>query len=132
MKPKNDETPISPTPRLKRARSNDEKRLRNLSKYPLLPPCTSCKLDCSTKFSEEKRSEIRHSFRSLDFEDRRHWLNQHVLLLDVNRKKQSTVNPDKRNRTLLYLLPSSDNTLTQVCKPMFLASLGARSDGIVM
>ena len=109
-----------------------KKKQRNLTKYPLLPPCSSCKLECHTKISDEKRSEIRHAFRGIDFEDRRHWLDKHVLLLDVKNKQSSAANPNKRNRTLMYLLPTGENHLTQVCKVMFLATLGARSDGIVM
>ena len=131
--PQINETGISLNPRRKRLRSKDDIIKRNLSKYPLLPPCsTSCKLNCKSKLAEEKRSEIRHAFRSLEFEGRRQWLNEHVSLIDVKRKKSSTANPDKRNRTLLYTLPSTNNELTHVCKVMFLATLGARSDGIVM
>ena len=87
----NSETILSPNERRKRPRSKTDILNRNLSKYPLLPPCqTNCFLSCKENIEEETRSQIRHNFRSMEFEDRRKFLNEYVTVLDVKRRKKNT------------------------------------------
>ena len=89
-------------------------------------------MNCTERLEETHRSKIRHEFRSSDFQERRQWLNAHVMIQTVKKKKKTTKNPEFRNHTLIYTLPMPDGSAIRVCKAMFLSSLGARSDGIVM
>ena len=133
MEEQSAKTQISPKAPRKRARSKSDKAKRNLLKYPLLSACTSkCSLNCAEEISEEHRSEIRHSFRSLDFDGRRQWLDAHVSVLGVKKKKKSAQNPRARNHSLLYTLPMPNAINKRVCKVMFLATIGAKCDSIVM
>ena len=57
---------------IKRARTEDEKRIRNLQKYKLQPPCPStCRRKCSSSFKEEYRQDILTYYWSLNFAQRR-------------------------------------------------------------
>ena len=118
----------------KRARSESQKRERSLEKHQLLPPCQeTCKLKCWDNFDDVLRSDICRKFRSLNFVERRLWLDKHISIEDVKRRTV-TAQPAEtlgRNHTLLYTLPLPDGTTQRVCKTMFKATLGTKSDGII-
>ena len=132
MSDKENVAPLSPKKSRKRFKSPDERREWNLKKYPLLAPCKmNCRLNCNSKLSEESRSEIRHSFRSLDFAQKRLWLNSYVTLLGVKRRSKTANSNVSRNFSVLYTLPLQSGGATRVCKTIFLAIIGATCDSIV-
>ena len=123
---------LSPTERPKRIRKKADIVKRNLSKYPLLPPCkSSCPFQCSERLDEDHRQDIRSIFRSKLFDGRRPWLDANISILNVKQRK-TTSNLNLRNNHLLYTLPAKDGTKIRVCKVMFMATLGAKSDSIIM
>ena len=124
---------ISPTTKQNAASKNESYAQHFRAKYPLLPPCNSkCSLSCTEKVDNDFRHGIWYKFRSFRFKERRQWLDAHVTVLNVKKRKRNTLKARLRKYSLLYTLPKPDGTEVRVCKKMFLATLGARTDGIVM
>lgn len=102
-----------------------------MEKYKLLPPCR-CKLNCFETFDEGCRQDILKLYWSKNFGERRQWLDSYIKLSDVGRRTNNGMDLEfKRKRTLLYSLPEMDGTCKHVCKKMFMATLGLKSDGII-
>jgi len=115
--------------RKKRARTAEQKRERNLRKYPLLRPCAlACKKRCSKSLTDEHRQLINRQFWSLSFCSRRSWLDSHIRLLTVARRRGKAA---KRNVSLSYSLPLDNGTKAPVCKAMFM-SLGIKNDAVII
>ena len=124
---------ISPTTKQNAASKNESYAQHFRAKYPLLPPCNSkCSLSCTEKVDKDFRHGIWYKFRSFRFKERWQWLDAHVTVLNVKKRKRNTLKARLRKYSLLYTLPKPDGTEVRVCKKMFLATLGARTDGIVM
>ena len=84
-----DETLSSPKPTPKQLKSKGARAERDLRKYPLLPPCNSkCRLSCSERVDSGLRRQIWHKFRSGSFEERRNFLNAHVNVTGIQRRKK--------------------------------------------
>ena len=68
----NDETVLSPPPRPTQIRSKAGRALRELKKFPILPPCNSkCRFTSSENIDLGLRHEIWNKFRKGSFEERR-------------------------------------------------------------
>ena len=128
----NDETVLSPPPRPTQIRSKAGRAIRELKKYPILPPCNSkCRFTCSENIDSGLRHEIWKKFRNGSFEERRSFLNANVNIVGVKRRKPTALDHGRRKHSMLYFLPKENGELIQVCKTMFLHTLGARTDGIL-
>ena len=115
-----------------RARTETEKRMRNLQKYQLQPPCSSqCRRKCTESSNEVHRLDILTNYWSLTFVKRREWLDRHIQLGSVARRRNNSTGEPKRNHSLLFFLPLPDGGIGQVCKRMFLSTIGLRSDSII-
>ena len=117
----------------------------NLEKHALLAPC-SCKKGCADDFPEADRENIRQHFWQSQFHGRRSFFSSHITIKPVKRRREksgqmsekketeeeATEKKAKKSRTLEYSLPrNNDGTSTQVCKAMFLHTLGMKTDGMV-
>lgn len=121
---------VEPKTKLKRQRSRAEEAEYLRAKYPVLPACAAkCRQECSTNISDADRQAVNHSYWGLTFNERRLWFDSHILITPV--KQRTSGNVDfKRSHTLGYSLPIG-NTKKSVCKAMFLATLGLKTDGRV-
>ena len=68
-------------------------------------------------------------FWSLSFSQRRLWFDGHILIESIKHRTPSK-NEITRNHSCKYWLPKGF-TRIKVCKPMFLSTLGLKSDGMV-
>lgn len=117
----------------KKERKNKEERVA--VKYKLLPPCkTNCRRKCSLKFNEVLREQIRAKFWSLNFTGRRLFFDTYIKQMKVKYRYQEASN--EKSCTLQYFFPlkknetgSSENV--QVCKVLFLHTLGLKTDGMI-
>lgn len=102
-------------------------------KHLLLPPCdASCRLKCSLRYSPEIRQAVLTRFWGGNFEAQRLFLLRHIQIHQITAKHQSNrARQDVRQRRFSqqYMLEDDDNTALQVCKTMFLHTLGLRTDG---
>ncbi|KAG1656357.1 hypothetical protein GQR58_024008 [Nymphon striatum] len=115
----------------KRAYTDIQKSQRNKEKYQLLPACSpNCKFKCGEKFDKAYRKEINTRFWTLNFSERRQWLDSHINLNQIKRRT-TTSDTVKRNVSLTFSLPTLDGSKQKVCKKMLLATLGFRTDGII-
>lgn len=114
----------------KRARSQAEQKELHLEKYPVRPPCSdSCRRKCSEKLSDDVRENVNRKFYSMNFGERRVWLEGYVQLLDVKRPRSEAI--QRRKQSLWYSLPQADGSRVTVCKQMFLSTLGLKTDGMI-
>ena len=120
-------------------RGSSESQL--LKKHALLAPC-SCKKGCGDSFNEASRENIRKRFWRSPFHGRRGFFSSHITIKPVKRRRtktdetceeseEVTEKKVKKSRTLNYSLPRDDGTVTEVCKTMFLHTLGMKTDGMV-
>ena len=58
------------------------------------------------------------------------WLDSHIYIAPVRNRANAEVEQYKRSHSLSYLLPLATSK-EAVCKVMFLASLGLKTDGII-
>ncbi|KAK3754095.1 hypothetical protein RRG08_024170 [Elysia crispata] len=78
----------------KRRRDEEEKQQHLKEKYILLDGCVeTCRRGCSSKMTEEQRRAINTAYWELTFSERRLWLDSHILVEDVKRRKSSVFNP---------------------------------------
>lgn len=115
---------------VKRRRRNEVERARfNLEKYAVLPPCgMKCRRKCREKFSEQRRDQIQKHFWSMNFAERRGFLNSHITMQKVHQKKTQSKG---KTASMHYSLPKENGEKVIVCKTMFLHSLGMKTDGYV-
>ena len=73
---------------------------------------------------------INRSFWDLTFPERKLWLDSHIYIAPVRNRANAEVEQYKRSHSLSYLLPLATSK-EAVCKVMFLATLGLKTDGIV-
>ena len=66
----------------------------------------------------------------MDFKGRRIWLDSHIVIKQVQRRYIQNLAPKKLN-TMNYFLPTETGEKRQVCKCMFMHTLGMKSDGII-
>ena len=119
-----------PSEKRKRCITDDEKIKRNLEKYSILPPC-DCQKKCTEKFPETVRAGINRTFNEFSFAERRLWLDSYIYETETKRTKIYSENEDpKRKFSLQFMLPSGTNKAV-VCKKMFLATLGRKTDGFI-
>lgn len=117
----------------KRARTSAAQVSSHLNKYNLLPPCsTHCRRKCQEKFSDDHRQQINRTYWSYSFGERRLWLDGHINILQVKRRRGDTMESDlKRNKSLQFKLPQPDGSKLTVCKIMFIHTLGLKTDGTI-
>ena len=78
---------VGPIPK-KRFRTEDQKSLRNVEKYPLLPPCAdSCRKKCADKLTELHRQLINATHWGKAFVARRGFLDTHITIAPKGRSK---------------------------------------------
>lgn len=115
--------------RMARCRTQAMRSSRDVLKHKLLPPCPeSCRNKCTAKIDDIERENIRRYFWTKSFPERRLWMNGHISLLRVKQRKNK--NHKERNTSLKYTLDSVGGKIN-VCKKMFLSTLGLKSDGMV-
>lgn len=115
----------------KRARTEHQKSEHNIAKYPLLPPCKdSCRKNCRDKFSDKQRALINKTYWKMTFGERRAWMDGHIIILDVKQRRVVAGKGKKRKHSLTYSLPL-DKSVKSVCKPMFMHTLGMKTDAII-
>lgn len=78
--------------------------------------CTTCRFQCSTKVSEDVRSEISKSFYNADrtFERKRDFICRHIVVQPVSKRYSRSYKQNSRT----YFLPVA-GTLQRVCKQFF-------------
>ena len=82
--------------------------------------------------SDQSRTEIHDEFWSLNYSERRLWMNSYIHINDVKRRFVQTGNAEpKKKHTVTYFLPQSGGKKIQVCKTMFLHTLGWKTDGVI-
>ena len=123
-------TPHQSRPR-KRCRTEHEKRERNLSERKLLMPCNDCKLKCSESYSEHYRGQILSGYWSLNHRERRQWLDGHIRIGEVQRRRLSDQVNIKKERSNTYYLPKENGCSQRVCKTMFMRTLGLTCDSAI-
>lgn len=110
-----------------------------IEKYTLLLPCNDqCRKKCSKKIGDLERNNIRTTFWTMTFGERRLFLDSHIKQHGVKTRVQEALSSN-RNYSIRYFLPiknhiESGNNLTedlQVCKTMFLHTLGLKTDGMI-
>ena len=131
-------------------RSEYAKMVRNLEKYPMLKACEStCKLKCTTKFSEVERARIHEIFWDGNYENRYRCIAHFVKEFE---KSRSTAENSRRNYSRIYTFHqteidvkcmeagrfnyfyedgvrhSCDSYHIQVCKKFYLSTLGLTAD----
>ena len=106
-------------PKRKRARSLEEKSKRNLEQHPLLQPCKCERKKCYQNHPEEERIYINQLFWNVNFNARRQWLDANISITIAGKSKQNT---------LRFFLPKPDEARVEVCKVMFLQTLGLKTD----
>ena len=116
------------TPKRKRHRTTIERTSRSKEKHSLLGAC-SCKQKCFDKIKEERRQEIYEQYWNLSYDERRSWMFGRINRNDVKRMRVGE--GSKRNYTFTYMLSGEDESLTTVCKIMFLHTLGYSSDKVI-
>ena len=103
----------------------------------------------------EIRWDINKRFWSLDFGTHRQWLDGHVKKMDVKRRMKNFVRNEgegshgeeneqneyrnetikegssRRSMSRQYTLPNLSGTKIQVCKTMFLSTLGLKNDSMI-
>ena len=114
----------------KRKGSNPSSVDAKKSKYIVRPACNAkCRKECFTAISDEARNEINAVFWSLSFSERRLWLDSYILIAPVKSRTTTQMEYSRAN-TLRYFLPF-ETTKVSVCKTMFMATLGIKTDGII-
>ena len=110
-----------PANKKKRCRMQEDRTKRDLEEHPLMPGCNTCKRKkCPKNIGEEVRSKLNSTFWKLDFTGRRHWFDSNILIIPMNGTSKSY--------TLKYFLPKENGSRLDVCKSMFLSTLGLSSD----
>lgn len=113
----------------KQRRTFAEQQPYNQQKHTLLSGCKdNCRQKCCQKFTDEVRQVINNNFWKLTFGERRLWLDSHILISPVKSRKTAKTE-HTRNHTIQYSLPLS-STKENVCKTMFLRTLGLKTDGM--
>ena len=113
--------------------NNESEKLQEIKESTLsLKGCSFfCSRKCSYRLSKEHRQLINDEYWKMNFTARRVWLDAHI---DISSKKRDyTVQKSSfiRKKTLTYKLPNILGSKIQVCKPMFLATLGLKTDGMI-
>ena len=123
-------TPNKRHPARKRVRYRTKQQQidKNIQKYKLLPPCPeNCRKKCQSKFGDDHRENIRVYYWKQTFAERRLWLSAHINLQKIKHKKSNGKQVKETN--LKYYLGTEHNEKIEVCKRMFLGTLGMRTDG---
>ena len=108
-----------------------EQKERNKKNPVLLLPC-DCKKNCFENFTEDLRRAINSTFNELSFSECRLWLDNHINETETKRRKVISENEDPtiRKFSLQFMLPNGTKEIA-VCKKMFLATLGRKTDGVI-
>ncbi|CAH1997118.1 unnamed protein product, partial [Acanthoscelides obtectus] len=114
-----------------------QERADKQEKHPLLLSChNNCRQKCSSKINDENfRELIRTKFWRLSFGERRLFLDAHIKQFEIKVRRQEAQR-SSRNVSLKYFLPLPVETEAkfekiQVCKTMFLHTLGLKTDGMI-
>ena len=73
-------------------------KLLEKENYPMLLVCGCKQKKCHMKINEEQRKELHSAFWLLNYNERRHWLYNHMEILDVKRR-YSADDHSRRNAT---------------------------------
>lgn len=113
-----------------KCRTREKQSARNMEKYVLLPPCSeSCRRKCRATFNEEYREEIRSYFWPKPFGERKMWLNSHVTFMGTKQKARNPRQYSKNISVRYSLNHPTTGEKVQVCKKMFLSTMGLKTDG---
>ena len=98
-------------------------------KHRIRSVCNCKRLQCYKKFSQEDRQEIWREFWSMDFASQRLFLAGHMSAKEIfqRRPRKEDNVTQKRKASYSYHFWTS----TEVCKEMFLSTLGFRSDKVL-
>ena len=131
----NPSTPQSSTRATKKPSTSSKKRSSVKEKYPILPPC-SCKKKCIERIPEEIRDTIHKNFWLMESTDeRRLWMCGNIKVQPKKSTKIPSMVPSvnsikNRQVTRSYFL-SNNGVSEEVCKVMFLHTLGYKHDTIL-
>jgi len=128
-----DGNPVDPTeaPAPKRARSMNDRDLRQTTKHPMLA-CCCCTRKCIEQINEVRRRQLHNDFWGLHYNARRAWIYSQIQRTEPKRKrKPETTSEHGRTYTGTYFMPDEHGTQKKVCKQFFLSTLGYKSDKLL-
>lgn len=100
---------------------------RRMSMKCLSEACKKMKNRHCYKFSEEERTSIFTSFwQNTNWDEKRVYATSNIEY--ISKKRSSTGENSRRSGTFNYFLRKADNTKFQVCKKMFLGTMGLKED----
>lgn len=100
---------------------------RQMSIKCLSEACNKMKNRHCTKFSDEERTNMFTSFwQNMTWDEKRVYVVSNIEY--VPKKRSSTGENSRRSGTFNYFLRKADNTKFQVCKKMFLGTMGLKED----
>ena len=120
-------------------RTPDDIATKNRLKYPVLQRGCSHVHKSKNGFrfceagtvSEKLRDTVNRVYWEKSFDGRRQWLDSYVTVVDAKRVAMGE-KVNNREASLQYFLPTEHGAKVRVCKPMFLSTLGWRSDKTVI
>lgn len=111
----------------KRARSEDEKKLKARAKHQFIEEVCECKTKgCVNKFNTDERRKMYEQFWNMNKEEQKIWMSSRVTEVRAKRKVQGS----KRNYTRQYHF-DKENEKAEVCQKFFLNTLGYKSTTIL-
>ena len=120
---------VAPIPK-KRFRTEDQKSLRNVEKYPLLPPCAdSCRKKCADKLTELHRQLINATHWGKAFVARRGFLDTHIAIAPKGRSKSDVQGQSDRSG---WLEEQSNYSITPLLRPPSKSDWSGRKRGVVV
>ena len=96
-------------------------------KHQVRDPCNCKRLRCYEKISSAERQQIWREFWALDYQSQRLFLAAHMSVKEIKQRRPRKEEYRMRNASYTYHFGSA----TEVCKKMFLATLGFRSDKVL-
>jgi len=102
----------------------------HLEKYKLLDGCGPCRLRCYDRITDESREQINKHYWQGSFGERRVWLDGHINIYSVKRRRHPHSRSHSRQHSLTYTLPQGTGK-TPVCKKMFMRTLGLKTDAVI-
>lgn len=107
-------------------------RKKVADKHKLRDPCTCKRLQCYRKITEDERKLIWREFWAMDYSSQRLFIAANMTANEIKqrRPREEAESHVKRAASYTYHFGTSI-ALTEVCKEMFLSTLGFRSDKVL-
>ena len=112
-------------------KSSKRRKLSLKSTHPLRAPC-SCKNKCILKICDVRRKQIHEQFWRLPKNEQNHHLYKSILTKSISRRRPRKPDCGKiRTASRSYILKDECGSDQTVCKTMFLATFGYKSDRVI-